>query len=94
MYLVAIGWMYVVMMMAAAELASPSGTWLGALVTILLYGLLPVSLLMYLLATPMRSRARRERERSGNGDHAPSADEPDTGSHAPGDVIAPVRKES
>ncbi len=45
MYLVAIGWIYVVLMMAAAELASPSGTVLGALVTLLLYGVLPVGVL-------------------------------------------------
>ncbi len=54
MYLVAIGWMSVVLMMAAAELASPSGTVLGAVITLLMYGLLPIALLLYILATPMR----------------------------------------
>lgn len=92
MYLVAIGWIYVVMMMAAAELASPSGTWLGALVTIVLYGVLPVSLLMYLMGTPMRARARRRREAAL--DNSAGAGEPDAGGHPPGEAVAPVRKES
>ncbi|WP_418320454.1 hypothetical protein [Piscinibacter sakaiensis] len=90
MYLVAIGWIYVVMMMAAAELASPSGTWLGALVTIVLYGVLPVSLLMYLMGTPMRARARRKREAAVDS----SAGEPDAGGHPSGDAVAPVGKET
>ncbi len=97
MYLVAIGWIYVVLMMAAAELTSPSGTVLGALFTLLLYGILPVALLLYILATPMRSKARRQRERdelaeaSQSADSAP--DQPDAGGHTPGDPVAPVRKE-
>jgi hypothetical protein len=58
MYLIAIAWMYVVLMMALAEALSAQGTILGALVTFLLYGCLPLSILMYLLGTPMRRRAR------------------------------------
>lgn len=92
MYLVAIGWIYVVMMMAAAELASPSGTVLGALITLLLYGVLPLGVLMYILATPMRSKARRQREQQAA--QIDDSGQPDAGGHAAGDVIAPVRKES
>ena len=52
MYLVAIGWLYVALMMAIAEAISPRGTVLGALVTFALYGVAPTALLMYLLGTP------------------------------------------
>lgn len=62
MYLIAIAWMYVVIMMALAEALSAQGTVLGALFTLLLYGCLPVALVMYLLGTPMRRRARRAAE--------------------------------
>jgi hypothetical protein len=59
MYLVAIGWMYVVVMMAVAEAMSPSGTVLGAVFTFLLYGCLPLAIVLYLMGTPARRRARR-----------------------------------
>jgi len=60
MYLVAIAWMYVVLMMAVAEAFSPQGSVLGAMVTFVLYGLVPLSIVMYLMGTPQR-RARRRR---------------------------------
>lgn len=59
MYLVAIAWLYVALMMALAEAVHPAGGWLGALFTFVLYGLAPVSLVMYLMATPLRRRARQ-----------------------------------
>ena len=59
MYLVAIAWMYVVMMMAVVEALSPQGTVLGAFVTFALYGLLPVGIVVYVMGTPARMRARR-----------------------------------
>jgi len=62
MYLVAIAWIYVVLMMAVAEATSPQGTVLGAIFTFLLYGALPLSIVMYLLRTPHRRRMRRARE--------------------------------
>ena len=57
MYLVAIGWMYVVLMMTVAEALSPQGTVLGALFTFVLYGCLPLAVVLYLLCTPARRRA-------------------------------------
>lgn len=113
MYLVAIAWLYVALMMALAEALHPSGGWLGAAFTFVLYGLGPVALAMYLLATPMRRRARRRAEQADRGEvtdladaagaaatpalsaaAAPgSVDEPDDRGHAPGPVVAPVRKE-
>lgn len=62
MYLVAIGWMYVVLMMTVAEALSPQGTVLGALFTFVLYGCLPLAVVLYLLGTPARRRARRAAE--------------------------------
>lgn len=62
LHLVAIGWLYVALMMSVAEAGNPQGTVLGAVITFILYGLLPVALVLYLLATPTRKRLRRERE--------------------------------
>ena len=41
MYLIAIAWIYVVLMMALAEAMSAQGTVLGAIFTFVLYGCLP-----------------------------------------------------
>lgn len=64
MYLVAIAWLYVVLMMAIAEATHASGSVLGALFTFLLYGVLPLGVVMYILGTPARRRARLALERS------------------------------
>lgn len=85
MHIVAIAWMFVVVLMAAAEASSPQGSWLGAVFTLLLYGLLPLSIVLYLMATPMRRRARRQAE-------ARSAD-PDRSGVTAGDAVAPKREE-
>lgn len=102
MYLVVIGWMYVVLMMSVAEATNTTGSVLGAIVTFFLYGLLPVALVVYLMLTPQRRKAIKAREAAELEAHraataaAPSVD-PDAGSHAPGaaeaDGVAPVRKE-
>lgn len=60
MYIVAIAWLYVVLMMALTETSVVAG-----LATFVLYGLAPLSLLLWLLGTPQRRRAARLRERSG-----------------------------
>ena len=57
MYLVVIAWLYVTLMMAVAEAASPDGTLLGAFFTFALYGALPLVLVVYLMGAPGRSRA-------------------------------------
>ncbi len=64
MYLIAIGWIYVALMMAVAEANNTNGTLMGAIVTFVLYGVFPVILVMYLLRTPTRNRARKARERA------------------------------
>lgn len=67
MYLVAIAWLYVAVMMAIAEAMHSQGTVLGALITFLLYGVLPLALVLYLMGTPMRRRKRLQQE-----DHRPA----------------------
>ena len=59
MILVAIAWVYVVLMVALVEATSERGTVLGALFTFALYGVLPLSIVMYLMLSPARRRARR-----------------------------------
>ncbi|MDB5891949.1 MAG: hypothetical protein JWP47_2780 [Polaromonas sp.] len=61
MYLVVIAWIYVVLMMSVAEATNTTGTVLGALVTFVLYGLLPVALVVYLMGAPARSKAIKKR---------------------------------
>ena len=57
MWIVAIAWMYVALMMALAEATSSQGTVLGAIFTLLLYGVGPLALVMYLLGAPARRKA-------------------------------------
>ena len=95
MYLVVIGWMYVVLMMSAAEASSSNGTLLGALVTLLLYGVGPVILVVYLMGAPARNKAIKKRDAEARARHVAavgqnadptgiSTAEPDAGSHASG----------
>ena len=86
MYLVVIAWLYVVLMVAVVEAASSNGTLLGAALTLLMWGVLPLSIVVYLMRAPGRRAARRAAEAS-------AALDPDRGHHAPGDPIAPVREE-
>jgi membrane protein implicated in regulation of membrane protease activity len=93
MYLIAIAWMYVVLMMAVAEALSTQGSVLGAIVTFVLYGLLPLSLVLYIFGTPARKRARKRAEQQDTGATAqPPSPSPDSGGHAPGDPVAAERE--
>jgi hypothetical protein len=81
-------------MVAVVEATSPQGTLLGALFTLLLYGLLPLGIVLYLLGSPARKRLRRDNEASAAGESDSAAPfDPDGSSHAPGDALAPERKE-
>jgi hypothetical protein len=105
-YLVVIGWMYVVLMMSVAEASNSNGTVLGAIVTFFLYGLLPVVLVVYLMRSPQRRQNIRKREAaeaaerlnsvpapaSAGASFAPHADGHAPGAAQPGRV-APVGKE-
>ena len=87
MYLVALAWLYVALMMAVAEATHAQGSLLGAVVTFLLYGALPLALVLYLLATPARRARRRAAE-------AASALQPDAGREPAGDALASKREEA
>lgn len=102
MYIVPIAWIYVAVMMAMAEATSTNGTVLGALITFVLYGLVPVGLVLYIMGTPGRKRKIREREAQEQADYlarqpdtasVPSIPTPDAGSQAAADPVAPMRKE-
>lgn len=104
MYLVLIAWIYVALMMAIAEATSPVGTLLGAAFTFLLYGVLPMSVVGYIMGTPARRRAIKARETAerekylaanqplNTDDHVHSV-APNTHREATSDPITPVRKE-
>lgn len=90
MYLVAIAWIYVVLLMAVAEALAPNGSVLGALFTFVLYGVLPLAIVLYILGTPVRKRALRRAQLAA----AASASQPDRGGEPSGDAVAPVREEA
>lgn len=89
MYIVPIAWLYVAFMMSVAEATNSNGTVLGAIFTFLLYGALPVSIVMYIMGTPGRKRAIRARE---NAQRLASL-QPDEGGLTPTDTIPAVGKE-
>ena len=60
--LVVIAWLYVTLMMAVAEASAINGRLLGGIITFALYGLLPVSIIVYIFSTPVRKRMRKARE--------------------------------
>lgn len=91
MYIIPIAWLYVALMMAVAEANHSNGTVLGAVITFLLYGAGPVALVVYLMGAPARRRAIKAKEAAELAQT--HSVQPDTGSHAPTDAIAPVRKE-
>lgn len=62
MHIVPIAWMFVVILMSLAEATSTQGSLLGAFFTFVLYGVLPLAIVMYLLGTPARRVARRRAE--------------------------------
>ena len=101
MYIVPIAWLYVTVMMAVAEANSPAGTLLGAFVTFVMYGLLPIGIVVYIMGTPARKRAIRAREAAeqaalanASNKDASGTSSPDGHGHAPADPVASVRKEA
>jgi hypothetical protein len=91
MYLVAIGWLYVVLMMALAEALGPQGSVLGAVITLLMYGLMPLAIVLYIMGAPARRRARRAAEALELAALRSAA--PDGSGHAAGDAVTAERKE-
>lgn len=89
MYIIPIAWLYVALMMSVAEATNSNGTILGALVTFVLYGALPIALMVYFMATPARKRRIRAQEAA----ELQASLQPDAGSLPATDAVAPVRKE-
>lgn len=59
MYIVAIAWIYVVLMMSITEQSVVAGV-----MTFLLYGLSPLALILYLMGVPERKRRRLRAEKA------------------------------
>ena len=58
MYIVAIAWIYVVLMMSITEDSVIAG-----IMTFMLYGVFPLSVILYLMGTPQRKRNRAKNEK-------------------------------
>jgi len=89
MYIVPIAWLYVALMMSVAEATNSNGTVLGAVITFLLYGVLPVGLILYFMGAPGRRRAIKARESA----ERAASHQPDASGLPPSDPVAPVGKE-
>ena len=91
MFLVAIAWIYVVLLMAVAEATGSGGSVLGALLIVLFYGVLAAGN----RALPDAAAARRAPAGARRAPAAAPAQrrDPGRGGHAPGDAVAPEREE-
>jgi hypothetical protein len=58
MYVIAIGWLYVTLLMAATETNITAGV-----LTFVVYGAAPLALFLWLFGTPQRNRNRLSREK-------------------------------
>lgn len=106
MYIIPIAWIYVALMMSVAEATNTNGSVLGAIITFVLYGVMPVALMMYFMGTPARKRAIRAREMQEHAEYlaaqeaaaanssasGASSSAPDAGSHTPADTVTPMGK--
>ncbi|MDP2961687.1 MAG: hypothetical protein Q8N54_02940 [Sulfurimicrobium sp.] len=63
MYIIAIGWLYVVVMMSITETSFIAG-----LMTFLFYGLVPLAVFLWLFGTPQRRRLMAAKEKAGKPD--------------------------
>lgn len=61
MYIVAIAWIYVVLMMSITEQSIIAG-----IMTFLMYGVFPLTIILYLMRTPHRRRRRQATEQLQN----------------------------
>jgi len=66
MYIVPIAWLYVALMMSVAEATNTNGTVLGGILTFILYGILPISIIVYVMGAPNRKKARLAAEEAQN----------------------------
>ncbi|MBG7620652.1 hypothetical protein I5R65_14380 [Herbaspirillum sp. AP02] len=80
MYIVAIAWLYVVFMMSITEQSAIAGV-----ATFLLYGIIPLTVVLYLMGTPQRKRNRQNmkkltatRKEDGEHDRSVKCESPST----------------
>jgi membrane protein implicated in regulation of membrane protease activity len=59
LYLVAIAWVYVVLLMSLTETSFVAGV-----MTFFFYCVFPLSVLLYVMGTPLRKRKRQEEEKA------------------------------
>lgn len=93
MWIVAIAWLYVAVMMSLAEATNPQGTVLGAVITFLFYGVGPLSLVMYLMNATGRRKARLKAEAEERQRHIASLAQTDGSGLPAGDAVSSERKE-
>lgn len=101
MWIVAIAWVYVALMMALAEATNSQGSVLGAVITFVFYGLAPIALVMYLLGAPARRKARLAAEAAelaranaqSTSDDGAGSTQADAGNLPAGDAVPAVGKE-
>ena len=91
MLVIAVAWMFVVVLVAVVEATAPNGSALGAIGTLVFWGALPLALVLYLAAAAARRRRRRDAVRAAA--LQASAMDPDGRRHAPGNAVAPEREE-
>lgn len=89
MLIVAAAWIFVVVLAAVVEATAPQGSVLGALATLVFYGAIPLSIVLYV----MFMSARRRRQRAQRTAALALGADPDGGGHAPGGAVAPEREE-
>jgi hypothetical protein len=94
MYIVPIAWLYVALMMAVAEANHSNGTLLGAIITFLFYGLMPVALVVYVMGAPARRRRIKAREAAELLASRLQSAPPDASGQPAGDAVAPVGKKA
>ncbi|HET9206650.1 MAG TPA: hypothetical protein VFO28_10470 [Burkholderiaceae bacterium] len=88
MLIVAIGWLFVVLLFALVQWVSPQGSGLVAFLLVFGAGVAPLAVVLYVMGAPARRR-RRQAEAAVS---AVLGADPDAGGHAPGDTVAPERE--
>lgn len=87
MYIIAIGWLYVTLLVAANE-----GSIVAGIISFTFYGLLPCGLLLWMSGTKVRRQRRAYLEaRTARGDQS---EQPDQAGHATGDTVTSIGKEA
>lgn len=71
MYIIAIAWLYVALLLAVSDT-----TVVGGVLTFLFYGIAPLALFVWLFGTPARRRAKQASDEMASEAGDPHADEP------------------